>query len=125
MQDNTPTISTEELASILGQSNVKVLDCSVQMGRQPGDCSRISFLKGHIKGAQYLDLENFKDHRSELPFMMPEEKHFVDTMKRLNIKLSDKVICYDAGAMQLFGFRAFWMLQSMGHKNVFVLNGGY
>ena len=57
--------------------------------------------------------------------MMPDEKLFIDTMKRLNIKLSDKVVCYDAGAMQLFGYRALWMLQTMGHKNCFVLDGGY
>mmetsp|Transcript_36811 Transcript_36811/g.56357 ORF Transcript_36811/g.56357 Transcript_36811/m.56357 type:complete len:264 (-) Transcript_36811:36-827(-) len=118
-------ISTEELQAMLGNHGVKILDCSVQMGRQPGDDSRVNFLKEHIKGAQFLDLDNFKDQRSELPFMLPDEKYFIDTMKRLCIKLSDTVVCYDAGAMQLFGYRAAWMLETMGHPNVKILDGGF
>ena len=40
------------------------------------------------------------------------------------MKLSDTVICYDAGAMQFFGHRAAWMFKAMGHSNVKVLDGG-
>ena len=40
------------------------------MGRK--DCSRINFLKSHIKGALYLDLDNLRDKTTELPFMMPD-----------------------------------------------------
>ena len=116
-------ISTEELANNL--DSYKVLDCSVTMGRQPGDDHRVNFLKSHIKGAQFLDLDNLKDQRSDLPFMMPSDKQFADAMKRLNVRLSDKVVCYDTGAMQFFGFRAAWMFQAMGHDNVWVLDGGF
>lgn len=42
-------ISTEELAKILDNENVKVLDCSVGLNRD--DDHRINFLKTHIKGA--------------------------------------------------------------------------
>ena len=45
-------------------------------------------------------------------------------MKILNIKLSDKVVCYDTGDSQFFGYRAAWMFQVMSHSNVFVLDGG-
>ena len=34
------------------------------------------------------------------------------------------MVCYDTGAMQLFGYRAAWMFQAMGHNNVSVLDGG-
>jgi thiosulfate/3-mercaptopyruvate sulfurtransferase len=119
------TISTEALAAILGNDNVRVLDCSVSMGRQPGDDYRVGFLKSHIKGAQLLDLDNLKDQRSDLPFMMPNENQFIDAMKRLNVKMTDHVVCYDTGAMQFFGYRAAWMFQAMGHPNVCVLDGGF
>ena len=46
-----PIISTEELAALIGQPNVKILDSSVGMGRPEGDCCRINFHKSHIKGA--------------------------------------------------------------------------
>ena len=45
-------------------------------------------------------------------------------MRALAVKLSDTVICYDAGAMQFFGHRAAWMFKAMGHQNVKVLDGG-
>jgi len=56
---------------------------------------------------------------------MPSDKDFVDRMKKLNVKLTDRVICYDTGAMQFFGYRAAWMFQAMGHANVQVLDGGF
>lgn len=65
-----------------------------------------------------MDLDNLKDQKSDLPFMMPSEAAFVSRMKALGVKLSDHVICYDAGAMQFFGYRAAWMFQTMGHTNV-------
>lgn len=58
-------------------------------------------------------------------YMMPDEKYFIDVMKKLDIKLTDRVVCYDAGAMQFFGHRAAWMFQCMGHPNVQVLDGGF
>lgn len=63
--------------------------------------------------------------KSDLPYMMPTETHFIDTMKRLNIKLSDKVVCYETGSMGLFSYRVAWMFEAMGHPNVHVLNGGF
>ena len=57
--------------------------------------------------------------------MMPSEEEFINGMKRLNIKLTDTVICYDGGPMNLFGFRAAWMFNTMGHPSVYVLDGGF
>lgn len=82
-------ISTDDLAKILDDPRTKVLDCSVPMMREPGDDPAINYLKSHIKGAQYLDLFNLKDHSTNLPLMMPNEAYFVATMKRLNVKLTD------------------------------------
>jgi len=65
MQANTaPIISTEDLSKILDGENVKILDCSVAMGRQPGDDFKAAFAKSHIKGAQFLDLDTLKDMSS-------------------------------------------------------------
>ena len=65
-------ISTDELASILDDPKVKVLDCSVTMFRKPGDCSKLAFHKNHIKKAQFLDLEMLKDNKSDYILMMPD-----------------------------------------------------
>jgi thiosulfate/3-mercaptopyruvate sulfurtransferase len=123
--NNFSTISTEQLAALIGQPGTKILDCSVAMGRPEGDCCRINYLRSHIKGAQFLDLDNLRDMKNDLPFMMPSEEQFINKMKTLGVKMSDRVVCYDGGAMQFFGYRAAWMLQAMGHPNVQVLDGGY
>ena len=126
MDSKIGIISTEDLdADMKSGQHIKILDCSVSMGRQPGDCPAVNFWKEHIQGAQYLDLNNLKDNSTDLPFMMPDQNQFINSMKRLNVKLSDRVVCYDTGSMQFFGYRAAWMLQAMGHQNVQVLDGGF
>ena len=118
MESKVAVISTDELDAAMKAGPVKILDCSVQMGRQPGDCPAVNFWKGHIHGAQFLHLDTLRDETTDLPFMMPDSAKFVNAMKRLNVKLSDHLVCYDTGAMQFFGYRAAWMLQAMGHPNV-------
>ena len=63
--------------------------------------------------------------KTDLPFMMPSEQAFIGRMRVLGVRMSDHVVCYDAGAMQFFGHRAAWMFQAMGHPNVEVLDGGF
>jgi len=56
--------------------------------------------------------------------MLPNVEVFSKYMRRLDIRLSDRVVCYDTGERNMFGFRAAWMLEAMGHKKVQVLDGG-
>ena len=126
MDTSKATISVSDLEKLLADpSKLKVLDCSTQMGREAGDCPRIEFLKSHIPGAIFLDLDNLKDQKSDLPYMMPSEAQFIGAMKCHGIKLSDTVVCYDGGPTQFFGYRAAWMMKTMGHPSVFVLDGGF
>ena len=120
---NQLIISTEELEKKLGQ--FKILDASADFARKPDDCPRINFLKSHIKGAQYLDVDYVLDHKNPNPYMLPPTDFFIKVMKQLNIKKSDQVVVYDTWDMNLFGFRAAWMFQAMGHEKVFVLDGGF
>uniref|UniRef100_A0A7S3IVI9 Rhodanese domain-containing protein n=1 Tax=Strombidium inclinatum TaxID=197538 RepID=A0A7S3IVI9_9SPIT len=57
--------------------------------------------------------------------MMPGEVDFVNHMRRLNIRLTDRVVCYETGDWQIFSFRVVWMLRAMGHTNAQILDGGY
>ena len=56
--------------------------------------------------------------------MLPSEKQFIDRMKNLGVRLTDRVICYDTHSMQWWGYRAAWMFQVFGHPRVQVLDGG-
>jgi len=66
-------------------------------------------LTTHIKHAIYIDLDNLKDHKTDLSYMLPDEKFFIDAMKRHNIRTTDRVVCYDTGANQFYGYRMAWM----------------
>ena len=114
------------LAGMINEKDpsLKILDCSSQFTRSANDCFRVNFNREHIPGAKLLDMDTFKDMRSDLNYMMPDEKYFCDRMKILDIKLTDTVICYDTGDQQWFGYRAAWMFQAMGHPKVAVLDGG-
>lgn len=99
------------LAGMINEKDpsLKILDCSSQFTRSANDCFRVNFNREHIPGAKLLDMDTFKDMRSDLNYMMPDEKYFCDRMKILDIKLTDTVICYDTGDQQWFGYRAAWM----------------
>lgn len=47
--------------------------------------------------------------------MLPDEKEFSNLMRSLNIKLSDRVICYETSERQFYGYRVAWMLEVMNH----------
>mmetsp|Transcript_21847 Transcript_21847/g.33840 ORF Transcript_21847/g.33840 Transcript_21847/m.33840 type:complete len:359 (-) Transcript_21847:300-1376(-) len=120
-----PTISTEELAERIYDSNVKVVDCSSEYGRKEGDCPRINYLKRHVHGAHFLDIDYLKDHKTNLPFMLPSQEKFVEKMKNFGIGLNDFVVCYEQGESGIFAHRGAFMFEAFGHKNVKVLDGGF
>ena len=57
--------------------------------------------------------------------MLPNQIAFSNVMKKLNIKLSDMVVCYDTNPRNVYGYRAAWMFTAMGHNDVHVLDGGF
>ncbi len=63
------------------------------------------------------------DKTTELPHMLCSADEFQLAARNLGINNQSIIIIYDA--MGIFSApRAWWMFKVMGHKNVFVLNGG-
>ena len=68
-QKKKPIISTDALLSkMVDEPNLVILDCSTNLWRSGGedDC-RLNYLRKHIKKAKFLDLENLRDMRTDLP----------------------------------------------------------
>jgi thiosulfate/3-mercaptopyruvate sulfurtransferase len=102
-----------------------IVDCRFVLG-QP-EAGRVAYTLGHIPGAVYFDLEQDlsapKDvHGGRHP--LPDLKEFIRKLEAAGIGNETSVIAYDdqGGAM---ASRFWWMLQYMGHSQVFVLDGGY
>jgi thiosulfate/3-mercaptopyruvate sulfurtransferase len=122
MTTTDPLVSTDWLAPHLGDANVKIVDASYKMpGITPP--AKDDYLKAHIPGAVFFDVDAVSDHTNSLPHMFPSAEQFGRDVGALGIGNGDTVVVYDAGGW-IAGPRAWWMFLSYGHTNVRVLNGG-
>lgn len=116
---NSPVVSVDWLAQMLGQSNLVVLDASMAPPGQPTYSP-----DGIIPSALRFDFDKqVCDKNSDLPHMMPSAEQFTRAVQALGINRDSTLVIYDH--LGLFASpRAWWMFLSMGHKNVYVLDGG-
>lgn len=114
MQDNYPLVSTDWLSQHLDNENIIVLDASIQNSTE----------QLYIQNSQRFDFKNvFCDTSSDLPGMMPSAEIFNKEAKKLGINNNSIIIAYDNKGI-FSSPRAWWMFKAMGHKNVYVLDGG-
>ena len=114
MKDYYPLVSTGWLSQQLDNENIIVLDASIQNSTE----------QLYIQNSQRFDFKNvFCDDSSDLPGMMPSAEIFNKEAKELGINNDSLIISYDNKGI-FSSPRAWWMFKAMGHKNVFVLDGG-
>jgi thiosulfate/3-mercaptopyruvate sulfurtransferase len=125
-------ITTAELAGILHQPHLRLFDCTTYLEPAPEGSSvpylavpgRHTFEAGHIPGADFLDLQGeFSDPGTELRFMMPDVAQLEAAFGRHGISEGSKVVLYSIGT-PMWATRFWWMLTSLGFKNLAVLDGG-
>jgi thiosulfate/3-mercaptopyruvate sulfurtransferase len=79
---------------------------------------------GYIPNSMFFDFEKvFCDTDSSLPHTMPNEKIFSSGVQELGINHDSIIVVYDNKGIYCAP-RVWWMFKSMGHRNVYVLNGG-
>ncbi len=117
-------VSTEWLAGHLGDENLVVLDASwykpeyVRVGW-------IDYRQEHIPGAGFYDIDEIVDLDDERPHMLPPEDEFAEAVGELGIGNDTQVILYDTHEEGFYSSaRVWWVFRAMGHKDVFVLDGG-
>jgi len=77
-----------------------------------------------IKNARYFNLKNnFSDKSFNLPNTLPNAAQFELECQKLGINQSSIIVVYDSLGIYSSP-RAWWMFKTMGHQQVFVLNGG-
>lgn len=87
------------------------------------DVRRSGFETGHIPNAVWLDPESIRDANNPPTYMLPAER-FADAMGKLGISNSTRVILYDDRG-GLLAARLWWMLNTYGHRDVALVNGGW
>jgi thiosulfate/3-mercaptopyruvate sulfurtransferase len=118
-------IHSDWLLSRLNDSNLRIIDCRFQLGNPSFGLNE--YMKEHIQGAIFYDLEKdlsgtVKDHGGRHP--LPSIDELADKLSATGIDETTTVVAYDdqGGA---FASRLWWILTYLGHRDVFILDGGY
>lgn len=118
-----PLVSTDWLGQRLHDEGILVLDCRFYLGEpQRG---HFEYLQAHIPTAGYVSLEDDMTGSSgpgRHPLPRPAE--FVAKLRQLGISNDHAVIIYDDGS-NATAARMWWMMWSLGHPSVAVLDGGW
>ena len=129
-------VETDWLQQHLNDENLRIIDCSVKVIRNPNielgkkfpfvyRSDSANFDKAHIPGAGYIDVANeLSDHSSEIPLKMASEQTFIEVMSDFGITSETHVILYSS-TEQNWATRLWWLLRSFGFTNASVLNGGW
>lgn len=117
-------INASWLKDNLDNEKLVIVDCRFNL--MDKDYGRKNYEEGHIKKAVRIDLETqlsseVKEFGGRHP--LPTIDQLKETFESIGISNDSIVIAYDEG--DLAGpSRLWWILKYMGHKNVYILDGG-
>jgi thiosulfate/3-mercaptopyruvate sulfurtransferase len=115
-------VSASGLAATLGEPRLVVLDASFYLPNEAKDAKAL-FEAAHIPGAQFLDIDAFADHATDLPHMLPAPEDFARMAGGLGIGNDSKIVVYDQRGI-FSSPRVWWMFRVFGHDAIAVLDGG-
>ncbi|MGH7054314.1 MAG: sulfurtransferase [Stellaceae bacterium] len=123
--------TTDWLAAHVGDPDLVVLDCTLHLIPDPKitytvKSGREDFEKGHVPGAQYIDLQEDLSDNGKLPlrFMLPQRAAFAAAMRRFGIGNQSRVVTYSTTTPQ-WATRVWWVMRNFGFDNAAVLDGGF
>ncbi len=119
-----PFISPSWLNSRLGNPALVILDATLPpVGVHPPPDVRARYVAGHIPGAVFFDIEEFSDHATSLPHMLPSPEEFSHKASALGLADESTIVIYEQEGV-FSAPRAWWMLSTFGSQNVSILDGG-
>lgn len=118
----SPIIRASDLLRIYKNENLVLVDAS--------NNPKQSYEQRHLDGAVFVDVNtDLADIKEDLSdggrHPLPEIKNFTETLSKLGISKTSHVVIYDDKSGANAAARFWWMLRSVGHKKVQVLDGGF
>lgn len=117
-----PLISVDDLAAARERFTI----CDLRWDLADPDKGRSTYERGHIPGAVFVDLDRdlAGPPGTNGRHPLPDVDEFTATLGRLGIRPESHVVVYDDVGGRIAA-RMWWMLLSIGHEKVQVLDGGY
>ncbi len=116
-------MTVEELAGRL--SDPAVVICDVRWYLADPRQGRLEFAHEHLPGARFVDLDtDLSGTEGPGRHPLPPVEDFTRTLGRMGIGPGHTVVAYDSSGGAIAA-RLWWMLDSIGHRSVFVLDGGF
>lgn len=122
--DFTTLIDVESLLARIGTPGTLVLDCRFDLAAPAA--GREAYLRGHIPGAGYLDLN--RDLSAPVTAAsgrhpLPDPEELAALLAGSGLRPDTQAVVYDESNGS-FAARAWWLLRWLGHRKVAVLDGG-
>ncbi|NYF90702.1 3-mercaptopyruvate sulfurtransferase [Tunturiibacter empetritectus] len=119
-----PLVTAAWLAAHLEDPGTIILDATLPpVGVTPPIDTHARYLANHIPGAIFFDIEDLSDHTTSLPHMLPTADAFARSMSTLGVADNATIVIYEQQGV-FSAPRAWWMLRTMGAKDVHILDGG-
>jgi thiosulfate/3-mercaptopyruvate sulfurtransferase len=114
---------------IVSAHDLDTLPALVLLDARSGPNARDEYEHGHLAGARHVDLDNDlatrpADARNGGRHPLPTPAAFAATLGRLGVTPASTVVVYDDQGGANAAARAWWMLCAIGHRSVYVLDGG-
>jgi thiosulfate/3-mercaptopyruvate sulfurtransferase len=116
-------VSTDWLAEHLDEPDLAVVDASWHMPASGGS-GHEEYLKAHIPGARFLDIDALSDRSHPAPHMLPRAEEFARAMEELGVGSDDRIVVYDNSPIRTAA-RGWFMLRHFGARQVAILDGGF
>jgi thiosulfate/3-mercaptopyruvate sulfurtransferase len=119
----SPIINVNELLELYKTENIIIVDAS------SGKDAKNNYNEKHLDKAIFIDLNSQladikEDFANGGRHPLPEIGKFAETLKNIGITKKGHVVIYDDKSGANSAARFWWMLKSIGHEKVQVLNGG-
>ena len=115
-------ISAGALARQLGQPGLHVFDATLFLPNEGKD-GRAEFVRAHIPGARFFDINEMADPDTDLPHMIPSAGRFAKLLGAMGVANGDSVVFYDQKGL-FSAARGWWLMTTFGHDSALVLDGG-
>ena len=120
----SPVINTDELLDLRKSTSLVLIDTSNSAR------ARENYEGLHLQGALFIDVNAQLSAVKEDPknggrHPLPTTENFCKTLGKLGVHPKSHIVIYDSNSGANAAARLWWMLRSIGHEKVQVLNGGF